>query len=95
MNANDLRVALNRAHETQAGLARRLNRSRSMVTDWIDRDQVPADWVPLVYEALELPMPESEAQDKVEISILSDTRLSADDKSALLALLRHMRERRG
>lgn len=57
MDALELKTALNRANETQTGLAKRLGRSRSMVTDWIDRDEVPAEWVPLVYEALGLEIP--------------------------------------
>lgn len=56
MNGTELKTALKRANETQAGLARRLHRSRSMVTDWVDRDEVPGEWVPIVIEALGIPL---------------------------------------
>ena len=52
VNARELKTALKRAGETQASLARKLGRSRSMVTDWIRDDAVPAEWVDIVYEAL-------------------------------------------
>lgn len=93
MNGTALKTALIRANVSQIELAKRLGRSRSMLSDWIHDDVVPAEWVPLVYEALGLPIPESEKADGVEASILADSRLSADDKSTLLALLRHMRTR--
>jgi transcriptional regulator with XRE-family HTH domain len=94
LNATALKTALIRAGVSQVELARRLDRSRSMISDWVREDDVPAEWVPLVYEALGLPVPAPEPADAVETAIRADRRLSASDRDALLALLRHMRGRR-
>jgi transcriptional regulator with XRE-family HTH domain len=93
MNATALKTALIRADVSQIELARRLGRSRSMVSAWVTDDEVPAEWVPLVYEALGLPVP-VEAEDGVETAIRLDARLTANDKENLLALLSAMRRRR-
>ena len=94
MNATALKTALIRANVSQVELAKRLGRSRSMVSDWIRDDAVPAEWVPIVYETLGLPMPAAESVTSVEAAIAADQRLSDDHKDNLLALLRAMRQRR-
>lgn len=57
MNATELKTALIRAGVTQAELAERLDRGRGMVAGWVAADHVLDEWVPLVYEALGLPVP--------------------------------------
>lgn len=94
VNATALKTALIRADVSQIELARRLGRSRSMVSAWVTDDEVPAEWVPLVYEALDLPVPPAEPEDAVESAIRADARLTFDDKENLLALLAAMRRRR-
>jgi transcriptional regulator with XRE-family HTH domain len=101
VNATALKTALIRANVSQIELARRLGRSRSMVSAWVTDDQVPAEWVPLVYEALQLPAPPApkadvveKPVDVVEAAIRADPLLTADDKENLLALLTAIRRRR-
>jgi hypothetical protein len=74
VNATELKAALNRAGETQGGLARRLGRSRSMVTDWVDRDHVPPEWVDLVHEALGLPVPRPALERFDSLELLDELR---------------------
>lgn len=94
VDATALKTALIRANVSQVELARRLGRSRSMVSAWVTDDVVPPEWVPLVYEALHLPPAPAEPKDAVETAIRADPLLTADDKENLLALLTAIRRRR-
>jgi transcriptional regulator with XRE-family HTH domain len=94
VDATALKTALIRANVSQVELARRLGRSRGMVSAWVTDDEVPPEWVPLVYEALQLPPAPAEPNDAVETAIRADKRLTDDDKENLLALLTAIRRRR-
>lgn len=82
MNATELSTAIKRAGSTQDELARKLGRSRSMISGWMKADRVPRDWEPLVREALGMP---DEAPSPLD---------AFDDADLLIELLARARRRR-